>query len=121
MATGRKKASKRAKPQKLAFESEVMLWILLAVSVLLFVSNFGIGGKVGSFASALIFGLFGLMAYIFPIVLFIGACFLISNKRNHLAVFKFVAGILLFLSFCMFLQLIVQDKNRITIDRKSVV
>ncbi|MCI8634597.1 MAG: DNA translocase FtsK [Eubacterium sp.] len=115
MATGRKKASKRAKPQKLAFESEVMLWILLAVSVLLFVSNFGIGGKVGSFASALIFGLFGLMAYIFPIVLFIGACFLISNKRNHLAVFKFVAGILLFLSFCMFLQLIVQDKNRITI------
>lgn len=109
--SGRKRA---AKAQKMAFEGEVMLWVLLAVSVLLFVSNFGIGGKVGSFASALSFGLFGLMAYVFPIVLFIGSCFLISNKKNHFAVFKFVAGILLFCAFCMFLQLIVQDKGSVS-------
>ena len=104
---GRKKASKA---QGLAFEGEVVLWILLAVSILLFVSNFGIGGAVGGFASKLIFGLFGLMAYVFPIVLFVGSCFLISNKKNHFAIFKFVAGFLLFCAFCMFLKLIVQDK-----------
>ncbi|MCI9378922.1 MAG: DNA translocase FtsK [Eubacterium sp.] len=108
---GRKKASKA---QGLAFEGEVVLWILLAVSILLFVSNFGIGGAVGGFASKLIFGLFGLMAYVFPIVLFVGSCFLISNKKNHFAIFKFVAGFLLFCAFCMFLQLIVQDKGRVS-------
>lgn len=111
-----KRASKkkRTKTQGLEFEGEVVLWVLLGISVLLFVSNFGIGGKVGSFASALIFGLFGLMAYVFPILLFIGSCFLISNKRNYFAIFKFTAGILLFCALCMFLQLIVQDKNQIS-------
>lgn len=97
-----------------AFEGEVVLWVLLAVSILLFVSNFGIGGTVGNFASKLIFGLFGLMAYVFPIVLFVGSCFLISNQKNHFAIFKFLAGVLLFCAFCMFLQLIVQDKGGIS-------
>ena len=53
MAASRKKTSNRrrkkkaaAKRQGLSFESEIALWILLAVSVLLFVSNFGIGGKI---------------------------------------------------------------------------
>lgn len=105
----RKKTS--AKPQGLTFESEVALWILLAVSILLFISNFGVGGKIGNWASSLMFGLFGLMAYIFPVLMFIGLCFLISNKRNHFAIFKLIASILLFCAFCMFLQLIVQDKT----------
>lgn len=108
--TTRRKSSNK-KSQELTFESEILLWILLAVSILLFVSNFGIGGKIGNGASALLFGLFGLMAYVFPILLFIGSCFLISNKSNHFAIFKFIASILLFCALCMFLQLLVQDKD----------
>ena len=103
MAASRKKTSNRrrkkkaaAKRQGLSFESEIALWILLAVSVLLFVSNFGIGGKIGNGASTLLFGLFGWMAYVFPIILFVGACFLISNRKNQFAVFKFTASILLY-------------------------
>ena len=96
--------------QELTFESEILLWVLLAVSILLFVSNFGIGGKIGNGASTVLFGIFGLMAYIFPILLFIGSCFVISNKGNHFAIFKFVAVILLFCSLCMFLQLLVSGK-----------
>ncbi len=112
----RKKSNTTAKTnlknsQELTFESEILLWILLAVSILLFVSNFGIGGKVGNGASSVLFGLFGLMAYIFPILLFIGSCFVISNKGNHFAIFKFVAVILLFCSLCMFLQLLVSAKT----------
>ena len=72
---GARKKNTRKKAQGIAFESEILLWILLAVSILLFVSNFGIGGKVGNAASTFIFGLFGLMAYVFPILLFIGSCF----------------------------------------------
>ncbi len=111
---GARKKNTRKKAQGIAFESEILLWILLAVSILLFVSNFGIGGKVGNAASTFIFGLFGLMAYVFPILLFIGSCFLISNKRNHFAIFKFVASILLFCALCMFLQLLVQDRDMVS-------
>lgn len=113
-AARRKKSRRASKAKGLTFESEVLLWILLAVSILLFVSNFGIGGRIGGRASAILFGLFGLMAYIFPILLFVGSCFLISNKRNHFAIFKFIAIILLFCSFCMFLHLFVQDKNMVS-------
>lgn len=110
-APAKRKNSGRAKTKGLAFENEIALWILLAVSILLFVSNFGIGGKVGNAASSLLFGIFGLMAYIFPVVLFVGLCFLISNKKNYFAFFKFIASILMFCALCMFLQLIVQDKG----------
>lgn len=110
-AAAKRKQSSRGKSKGMAFESEIMLWVLLAVSILLFVSNFGIGGKVGNAASALLFGIFGLMAYVFPIILFVGLCFLISNKKNYFAFFKFIASILMFCAICMFLQLIVADKG----------
>lgn len=108
--SARRKNSRR-KSKGLNFESEIVLWILLAVSILLFVSNFGFGGKIGNTASAFLFGLFGVMAYLFPIVLFVGSCFLISNKKNHFAIFKFIAAILLFCAICMFSQLLIQDSN----------
>lgn len=96
--------ARRKKAKGLAFENEILLWALLAVSILLFVSNFGIGGKVGNAASMLIFGLFGMMAYVFPVLLFLGSCFLISNKRNHFAIFKLIACILLFCPLLTVLQ-----------------
>lgn len=107
--TGRKNS--RKKSNGMNFESEIVLWILFAVSILLFVSNFGIGGKIGTTASSVLFGLFGIMAYIFPIILFVGSCFLISNKKNHFALFKFIACVLLFCAICMFSQLLILDSN----------
>lgn len=106
-----RRKKKSVRPQGLTFESEITLWMLLAASILLFVSNFGIGGKIGNGASTILFGLFGRMAYLFPILLFIGSCFLISNKKNHFAIFKFIAGILMFCAFCMFLQLLSQNQS----------
>ena len=44
---------------------EVILWVMLAVSVVLFISNLGIGGTVGGILSDILFGLFGLIAYFF--------------------------------------------------------
>lgn len=37
-----------------------------------FISNFGIGGAIGNAVSSFFFGVFGLIAYIFPVVLVIG-------------------------------------------------
>lgn len=88
------------------FRKEIILWVLIACAALLFISNFGIGGVVGNAVSSFMFGLFGLMAYIFPIVLIVGCFFAISNKDNFFAILKLVAGILLSVFICVFLALI---------------
>ena len=61
---------------------------------------------VGNAVSGFMFGLFGLMAYVFPIVLIVGCFFAISNKDNFFAILKLVAGILLSVFICVFLALI---------------
>jgi len=51
------------------FRTELFLWGIIAVGALLFISNFGIGGVVGNAVSSFLFGIFGVVAYIFPIIL----------------------------------------------------
>ena len=55
------------------FRVEIILWGIIAVAALLFISNFGIGGVVGNAVSTFLFGVFGLVAYIFPIILIVGS------------------------------------------------
>ena len=89
------------------FKKEVLLWIFVAVALLLFISNFGVGGTVGGMVSGFLFGIFGLIAYIFPILLIVGCGFAIANKGNAFAILKLVASVLLVLFLCMFMSLIV--------------
>ena len=63
--------SKTVEAEKDSIVQEVILWVMLAVSIVLFVSNFGIGGKVGNFLSGFLVGVVGLMAYAFPVFLFV--------------------------------------------------
>lgn len=85
---------------------EVILWVMLAVSIILFVSNFGIGGTVGNLLSSFLFGICGLLAYIFPILLFVGTVFVLSNGKNRVAMIKVVAAILFVCFLCLFLELV---------------
>lgn len=71
---------------------EIFLWIFLAVCVLLFLSNLGIGGIVGNAVSSFFFGIFGLVAYLFPILLLVATFFGISNQGNRIATIKLIAG-----------------------------
>ena len=61
------------------FQTEIIIFVLLAACIILFASNLGLGGCVGSAISNFGFGLFGLMAYIFPILFFMGSAFLLIN------------------------------------------
>lgn len=100
-------AKKGAKKQQNSFGGEVALLLLLAVCILLFISNFGIGGAVGEKVSQVMFGIFGLLAYLVPICLFAGAAFYVSNKRNRVAVVKLIASVLFVVFLCVFLDLVV--------------
>ncbi|MDY3250664.1 MAG: DNA translocase FtsK [Candidatus Choladocola sp.] len=88
---------------------EAVLWIILAVCILIFISYFGIGGYVGSAVSDLCFGVFGISAYIFPFLLFIAAAFLISNKGSKRAGVKFVSSLVLYLCICSFAALFTEQ------------
>lgn len=85
---------------------EVLLWVMLAVSIVLFVSNFGIGGTVGDLLSGFLFGVCGLLAYFFPVLLFIGTAFVLSNGKNRVAVIKVIAAVLFVCFLCLFLELV---------------
>ena len=63
--SGRKSGASRG-GSEVSFGSEVTLLVILAVCIIMFISNFGIGGFVGEKVSGFCFGLFGMMAYLFP-------------------------------------------------------
>ena len=88
------------------FRKEVILWIIIAISALLCISNFGIGGIVGEAVSTFLFGVFGVIAYILPIIFVIGSFFMVSNDGNMFAVVKVIAGTLFALFLCMFMALV---------------
>lgn len=88
------------------FRMEIIMWIIIACSLLLFISNFGVGGVVGGAVSTFLFGVFGSIAYVFPIILMLGCFFITSNKGNILAVLKLIAAIIFALFICLFIALI---------------
>ena len=88
------------------FQTEIIVFVILAACVILMASNFGAGGFVGDAISNFWFGLMGLMAYLFPIVFFIGAAFILINKTNRLAYKKLAAAFVMFLFLCGAAQLL---------------
>lgn len=93
-------------------KDEIILWIVLACSILLFISNIGVGGAVGNAIGSIFFGLFGLVSYVFPICLFVITAFTISNKSNKIAWIKIVSAIFFLLFMCFFIELVITDGNR---------
>lgn len=77
-----------------------------AVMILLMLSNFSLIGKVGDAISKVMFGIFGLFAYITPILLFIAISFFIANVSSKTAMKKLVAAVIMFLMLCTLLELI---------------
>ena len=108
------KIRKRKQPQKVkttvsgtSIEAEVTLWTVLAISIVLLISNFGIEGTVGNAISSFFFGLVGLVCYPLPIFMFLGIAFVISNGGNPRAYRKMAAFFCSFwqpVCLCRFLQ-----------------
>lgn len=112
-STGRK--TKKEQMQEIeraeALQREIALWGIVAVSLLLFISNLGFGGAVGGAVSGVLFGIFGMVAYIFPILLLVGSFFAISNRGNSIAIIKLFAVSFFAIFICVFLSLAVYGDN----------
>lgn len=106
--TGRSKArtaNTRAKsrsarqdtPMDPAVRNEILLIVLAALALILFLCNFGLVGKAGDAVSSVMFGVFGLLAYVSPVIIFLMIAFGMLNAGNRIATRKLVAGIVFFL------------------------
>lgn len=104
-----KKQTKKKQDGQSFLKDEIIILSALAAGILLLISNFGIGGFVGDAVSSVLFGLFGTIAYIIPILLFIGIAFVISNKGNSIAYIKTAAGAGFTLMVCTLFQLIMNE------------
>ncbi len=115
---GAKKTENLRTAEDGALFHEIELIALFAAMVLLFCCNFGIIGPVGDAVSGFLFGVFGFMAYVVPILLFMTAAFWFANEGNSTAVRKLVAGIVLFFMLGIVCDLFA--KNAAAMEKYSI-
>ena len=87
--------------------TEAALFIALAVALILFISNFGLAGKAGTFFAAIQFGTFGIFAYIFPVVLVVGTVIMLRKGKNSgVARVKFITAFIGAMFVCAFIEMV---------------
>lgn len=98
-----------------AVVNEAALILLLAVVVFIFLCVIRvIKGSLATVICEVMFGLFGLLAYIVPPAVFLGVAFEISNKGNRIAVLKLVSGIVLVLVLGIFCYMAIGQESMLT-------
>ena len=110
-SSGRKNTKKKTTAKQSVtsgFQTEIILLIILAASLILIFSNLGMGGTVGATISAAFFGVMGILAYLFPLLIFGCAVFLVSNRRNPLAYKKALAVLVFGIFLCGLIQLLTE-------------
>ena len=110
--TGRKQTKKKKTEQSFLGE-EIFVWVTLAVSILLLISNFGFGGNIGYHVSGVLKHGFGIVAYLVPFLLFGIVSFLISNKENRIAYIKSALVLVFMILTCTLLDLIHEMGGRL--------
>nr|WP_302593448.1 DNA translocase FtsK 4TM domain-containing protein [uncultured Acetatifactor sp.] len=108
-STARKKKTNTQSMQDSALFHEIGLIVLFVAMVFLFCCNLGLIGTGGNAVSGVLFGLFGWSAYILPVLVFLAAAFWFANEGSPNAVRKLVAGIVLFVMFCILCDLLAKQ------------
>ena len=95
--TAKKKIDYEQAAKDSAMYHEIGLIILFVIMVFLFCCNFGIVGSLGNAISGILFGFFGLTAYVAPILVFLALAFWFANQGSPTAIRKLIAAVVLFL------------------------
>ncbi|MCC2879594.1 DNA translocase FtsK [Lachnoclostridium pacaense] len=104
---GRKASGKKGYTEENTefIRAEVVIICSFAVAILLFLSNFKLCGVVGDVLRGVQLGIFGMVGYLLPILIFVGTCFHLSNQGNLHAAMKLAAVVVAVLVICGLLQL----------------
>ena len=84
---------------------EAAIIVTFAVSLFLFLSNLGLCGPIGAALKAVQLGLFGMIGYIFPIVLSFVVAFILSNIDNPHAALRMTSALFMLVFLSALLQL----------------
>lgn len=116
---GRRSAVGPKKKESSAIANDVKIIAFLTVAVILTLSNFSLCGTLGDTVSRVLFGVFGITAYIVPAGAFIAAMFIAANISSKTAMKKLIAAFVLFLMICTMLQLWASGTTRGLIREES--
>ena len=107
-----KSRAPQSEPMDVAIRNEILLIVFLALAIILFLCNFGVVGKIGDGISRIMFGIFGLAAYVAPVIIFLAIAFGMSNTGNNIATRKLIAGVVLFVLISMICELVGTDMSQ---------
>ena len=117
----RNQSQRQSEPMDVAIKSEVILIALFALCVFLFLCNFGIAGVMGNAISGVMFGIFGLTAYLIPVFLFMIIAFAMINSGNMIATRKIIAAVCLYLIVSMMCELFTKaPQEAVSYDFKGI-
>ncbi|MCR4738736.1 MAG: DNA translocase FtsK [Lachnospiraceae bacterium] len=111
-AKGSRSSGKRSTNQRKAqgkkkngLYDEVLVLVALAVSVLLLLSSFKLLGEIGNAIGGVMFGIFGLCAYIVPFVLYFSFVFYLSNRGNPVVAMRIYSVIFALIMVCALIHM----------------
>ena len=117
----RDRNQRQSEPMDVAIKSEVILIAMFALCVFLFLCNFGIAGVMGNAISGVMFGIFGLTAYLIPVFLFMIIAFAMINSGNMIATRKIIAAVCLYLIVSMMCELFTKaPQEAVSYDFKGI-
>ncbi|MCR5373955.1 MAG: DNA translocase FtsK [Lachnospiraceae bacterium] len=111
------KSVKKVSEYNMTPVKEAVLVVFIAISLFIFICNFGVCGTVGEFVSSVNFGLFGYLCYAFPIYLVLLVLFFIANRNNVWAIVKAVLSIIFVIAMCFFIALCFEGSNPQPLDQ----
>jgi len=94
---------------------EIMIITLFVFSILLMLSNFGLGGRMGNFLKGVQLGSFGTLGYLFPIVVLLIGIILVSNNGNIKSGLKSLAIIVVLISVSSIVH-VFMDNSAFSLD-----
>ncbi|MDD4370624.1 MAG: DNA translocase FtsK 4TM domain-containing protein [Anaerostipes sp.] len=105
----RKSPARKKKLQKdfAGFYQEIAVLVSLAVCLFLELSNFGICGIIGNSVSGFLFGIFGMIQFVGPLIAFFVLILLISNHYSSLAIKKAFFTMLLYCMLAALFQMVI--------------
>lgn len=89
-------SAKKAEEIDYSLRSELVVIAMVALTIFLFLCNFGVCGEFGSALSGILFGFFGFTAYFAPLVALGAVLISVANYGSSAAQRKVVSGIVLF-------------------------
>lgn len=111
-AQGKKQNKKNVQTQTNQLKNDCIILFSIACAIIFILSNFNIAGTLGRGIKWLMFGLFGVMEYVFPVLLAGSIIFLMVNRELlRVARIKTTAAYGLFIVLCAMVQCVYNNPD----------